>query len=325
MKFKVLSFQTLFFALAALFSSYYIIMGRQNILLSNAIKSSQFWLMLALGVIGFFCYFKYSSYINDKLEYNPKYHFIFFLILRFTLGVFIPSYLILFFLKELFSLLGIDFYQSGYLDTEYYILMIILYSTTIAYIAVYFYERYLESQESINNLLSKSSPDSNINAQQLSDNTTAEKDLGNLETETETEIDSIRNETFKRELADMLLHVVLIRKRKNNTLIFRDSGTCELFVKDPKIIDLFIQECTILQINRWYWVNGFYIHDINRINNEDCIILAKELQYKYENCKTFQESNFQSQIGNKSNLVIGRPYKNEVKDWFQNRFKDKKT
>lgn len=310
MKFFSKHIKRVIFALGAFILSYYILMARQTILLATAIQSFQFWLMLVLGTICFYGYFSYSAFLNKKLQYSTRNSILVFLILRFSLGIWIPSAIILFLVKELFGLLGIDIMETGYMDTEYFILMIVLYSTTIAFIAMCFYNRYQQTQESLNILLSDTNHTIDSEANLPEDVTS-----GIAVNSSVIEID--KQETFKREMANMLLHVVLIRKRKSNIFLFRDDGTCELFVSDPLVIDLFIQENTIIQINRWIWVNAFYIKDIRRENNEDSIVLLEDLQEKFYNCKAFQEPNAQNQLGNKPSLYIGRSYKKDVKQWIK--------
>lgn len=289
-------------------------MARQTILLGAAIQSAQFWIMLLLGAIFFYSYFSYSDFLNRKVLYLQGNSIFYFLILRLSLGVWIPSALVLFLLKELFSFLGVDFLESGYMDTEYFILMIVLYSTTIAFIAICFYNRYHQTQKSLNILLSNTSYAAMDSDVSIVEDKPLEIELVNSGLYVELE----KEDTFKRQLADMLLHVVLIRKRKNNTLLFRDDGTCEIFVSDPLVIDLYIKDNAILQINRWIWVNSFFIHCVKRENNEDYIILLEHLHEKFYNCKTFQEPHAQDQVGNKMNLFIGRSYKKSIK----NRLKD---
>jgi len=234
-----------------------------------------------------------------------------FLILRLSLGVWIPSFFILFLLKELFSLLGIDFLASGYMDTEYFILMAILYSTTIGYIAKYFYDRYQQTQDSLNNIYAN--PAIIVNKEMpkpVVDEVSNEIEGLNLESDNQV--------SLKRELADMLLHVVLIRRRRKSILLFRNDGTCELFVNDQIVIDLFLQQETIMQINRWMWVNTFYVDEIKREDSEDWITLIEGLEQKFYNCKSFQEPHAQNQLENKSSLFIGRSYKKNIKSWFKN-------
>lgn len=223
-------------------------------------------------------------------------------------GVWIPSVLVLFFLKQLFSLWGLNFNDSGYLDTEYFILMIILYGTTIGFVALYFFKRYQEVQVNANCLSPKPV---------LAEESSKPHDKLDESLNSDSKLDPEDQMFLKRELAEMLLHVVLIRKRKNNTVLFRDDGTCELFISDPRIIDLFVQEETLMQINRWTWINVFYIKDMKRENNEDSIIIDLELESKYQDCKIFYEPNAQNQADDKPNLFVGRAYKKQVKLWIK--------
>ncbi|WP_149914256.1 hypothetical protein [Sphingobacterium cavernae] len=308
MKFITAPVKTIILIFVAFILSYYILMARQTIHLSQVITSGQFWLMLILGAVFFYGYFRYSEYLNRRIQHSSKYSIFVFLILRLLFGVWIPSVLVLFFLKQLFSLWGLNFNDSGYLDTEYFILMIILYGTTIGFVALYFFKRYQEVQVNANSLSPKlvlaeesSKPHDKLDESLNSDSKLYPEDQMFL----------------KRELAEMLLHVVLIRKRKNNTVLFRDDGTCEVFISDPRIIDLFVQEETLMQINRWTWVNVFYIKDMKRENNEDSIIIDQELESKYQECKIFYEPNAHNQADDKPNLFVGRAYKKQVKLWIK--------
>lgn len=291
------------------FLSYYMLMARQTLHLSQVIGSFQFWLMFALGALFFYCYFRYSEYLNRRIPHSIHNSILIFLIVRLLLGVWLPSILILFFLKQLFSLWELDFRDSGYLNTEYFILMIILYCTTIGFIASYFYNGYQRVQRNTHVISTRSHQHGEISIGSSESNPILNANK---------EVDLDRQIILKRELADMLLHVVIIRKRKNNILLFRDDGTCELFISDPEIIDRFIQEETVMQINRWIWVNAFYIKDVKRVNNEDLIIIDEILESKFRECKSFYEPIAQNQPEDKSNLFIGRVYKKEVKLWLKN-------
>src|SRR5690606_13835058 len=124
-----------------------------------------FWYMFLIGVGLLYYYFKLSLRFHHNIHHSENQHILLFIVSRLAVGILFPLFVFTTLMEIIFSLLNLDFNSSGYMQTEYYMVINILCITTLGLLVYYFYDQ--------NRILKTSKTSSNIGSNhQLGVNTT---------------------------------------------------------------------------------------------------------------------------------------------------------
>lgn len=285
--------------------SFYIIVARQSIPLLKAMQSFQFWFMFVIGAGLLHYYFKLSLKFHDNINHSDNQPILLFIISRLTVGILFPIFVFKTIMEIIFSLLNLDFNSSGYMDTEYYMVINIFWITTLGLLVYYFYNQYT----TITTIKTNSKITSN---DQLEFNTSideSQKVYNNGELESKNEL--MYSIDLKREFAELELNLVVLKINKESTLIFKSDGTWESYDKRDIINELKNSDF-MMQCNRWVWINKFFIKGSIKKGNMEYITLKDDLEDLYKHIKSFNQGFISNINKRQSYLFISRNFKDTV-------------
>lgn len=289
-------------AVIAFSLSYYILMARQTIPITRALEYAQFWYMLVLGAGLLYGYFRYAKWVGIHISYTEgQWSFFTFLLLRLIFIVWMPQILMVSIMRLLFSFLELDFEQSGYMDTEFFMVVLVFYITALGGIVLDLYVKLKQIQSmglqtaKVENCVSKLK--------------TLVVDEVNNEL---PPVEPIEGDVIHHQVNLLLQEVVLVRVRKHDVVFFKDDGTCEVYLDDRTVVDDLCANAQMLTINRWTCVNRAFIQSVQKNDRHQRIILDGKLEQIYASCKTFNEPYYKGMENPKSILFISRTYKKRV-------------
>lgn len=289
-------------AVIAFSLSYYILMARQTIPITRAIEHAQFWYMLVLGAGLLYGYFRYAKWVGIHISYTEgQWSFFTFLLMRLIFIVWIPQILMVSIMRLLFEYLGLDFEQSGYMDTEFFMVLLVFYTTALEGIV---WDLYVKMKQIQSMVIQK---------------TEVEDCVSKLETLMVDEVNNelppvepIEGDVIHHQVKLLLQDVVLVRVRKRDVVFFKDDGTCEVYLEDRTLVDALCANAQMLTINRWTCVNRVFIQSVQKIDRQERVVLDDKLEQIYATCKTFNEPYYKGMENPKSILFISRTYKKQV-------------
>jgi len=262
--------------------------------------------MFVMGIGLLYYYFKLSLKFHINIKHSDNESILLFIITRIAAGILFPLFAFTILIKLVFSLFNLDFNSSGYMSTEYFIVINILCITTLGLLVYYFYEHYRilkvtgshKVLPALNDLVSNSA----FSQIEKSHNTTIGSENGN---QFFTSIE------LKREFAELELNVVVLKINKESTIIFKRNGTCESY-DNRDIINELKNSVFMLQCNRWVWINMFYIQGIIKKGNQEYLSLKDDLEEKFSHLKSFNEGFISNTNKRQSYLFISRSFKENV-------------
>ena len=291
--------------------SFYILVARQSIPILKAMQSFQFWYMFIIGVGLLYYYFKLSLRFHRNIHHSDNQHILLFIVSRLAVGILFPIFVLTTLMEIIFSLLNLNFNSSGYMQTEYYMVINILCITTLGLLVYYFYDQ--------NRILKTSKTSSKIGSHdQIELNNTNEETLKSQNNEKiEIKNDLWSSNDFKREFAELELNLAVLKVNKESTIIFKHDGTWESY-ENRDIINELKNSDFMLQCNRWIWINKFFIKGIVKKGNQDYITLKDDLEEKYKHVKSFNEGYTSNRNKRQSYLFISRNFKDSVHQELKN-------
>jgi hypothetical protein len=297
--------------LASILLSFYILVARQSLPLSKAVQSGQFWFMFILGIGLLHYYFKLSLKFHYNILHSDNEPILLFILSRLAVGILFPIFVLTTLMEIIFSLLNLDLNNSGYMHTEYFIVINIFWITTLGLLVYYFYNQYitLRTNETNSKIAGTDQLDLNktINEIEQSNNN------GKVESKNEllSSIDS------KREFAELVLNIAVLKIHKESTIIFKRDGTWESY-DNRDIINELKNSDLMLQCNRWIWINKFYIQGCLRKGDQEYITLKDNLEEKFKHIKSWNEGVTSNIDKRQSYLFISRNFKDNVHQELKN-------
>lgn len=286
--------------------SFYILVARQSIPLLKAIHSFQFWCMFVIGTGLLHYYFKLSLKFHNNIHHSDNQPILLFIISRLAVGILFPIFVFTTMMEIIFSLLNLDFYSSGYMNTEYYMLINIFWITTLGLLVYYFYNQYRIITTNKTNIRIASND-------QLELNTIigeSQKSYNNAKLEGKNEL--LSSIDLKREFAELELNLAVLKINKESTILFKSDGTWESY-DNRDIINELKNSDFMMQCNRWIWINKFFIKGSIKKGNTEYITLKDSLEEKYKHIKSFNEFIFIYNMNKRqSPLFISRNFKDTV-------------